>query len=120
VIIAAAWLLVAATVLWLLAAALGALAVRRAALAGSALASALGGVAALVGGVLVATHGAGATRTIGAGNLVGAATLRVDPLAAVFVALLGLVALAIGLYAPRYHRPEAGTAAYLVAVSYTI
>jgi hypothetical protein len=36
-------------------------------------------------------------------------------LAGVFVALLGLVAVAIALYAPRYHEPGRGTAVYLAA-----
>jgi formate hydrogenlyase subunit 3/multisubunit Na+/H+ antiporter MnhD subunit len=113
VIHAAAIALLAAAGLWLAAAALGALAQRRGVLPLAALLSALGGVGALAGGGLVAIHGAGAARTIGTGNLVGAVTVRLDPLAAIFIALLGLIALAIGLYARRYHRPGYGSAWYL-------
>jgi hydrogenase-4 component B len=113
VIHTAAIALVAGAGLWLAAAALGTLARRREALVLAALASALGGCATLAGGGLVAIHGAGAARTIGGANLVGAVTLRLDPLAAVFVALLGLVALAIGLFAPRYHGTAGAGVWYL-------
>jgi len=112
---AAAILLTCAAALWLAAAGLGTLARARPALVASTAVSALGGTAALVGGVLVALHGHGASRTIGAGNLVGAVTLQLSPLAAAFIALLGLVALAIGLYAPRYHSPGTGSAFFLCA-----
>jgi hydrogenase-4 component B len=113
VITAATILLAIAGGLWLAAGALGMLARRRAGVYAAALVSSIGGLAGLVGGGLVAIHGAGAAHTIGAGNLVGAVTLRLDPLAAVFVALLGLIALAIGLYAPRYHHANRGSAWYL-------
>ncbi len=110
---ACAILLAFAAALWLAAAALGATATRRTGLVSSASISFAGGLAALGGGVLLAVHGgASGTWTMGA-NLVGAATLRLDPLAAAFIALLGLIAVAIGLFAPRYHRPSAGTAGYL-------
>jgi hydrogenase-4 component B len=112
---AAAILLLCAAALWLIAAGLAALARTRTALIASAASSALGGAAALTGGCLVALHGSGASRTIGAGNLVGAVTLQLSPLAAAFIALLGLIALAIGLYAPRYHRPGPGSEFYLCA-----
>lgn len=110
---AAAITLVSAAGLWLAAAALGVLSSRRAGLRAAGAASALGGLSAVGGGVLLAIHGvASGTRTVGS-NLVGAAAFRLDPLAATFIVLLGLVALAIGLFAPRYHRPERGTAIYL-------
>lgn len=112
---AAAILLAVAGGFWLAAAGAGAFGRLRGALVAAALGSALGGCAALAGGGLVAIHGAGGARTIGAGNLVGAVTLRLDPLAAVFVALLGLIAVAIGLFAPRYHHPGRGTSWYLPA-----
>jgi hydrogenase-4 component B len=115
VITAAAVLLVVGASLWLAAGASGLLAGRTAGLALSCSLSALGGAAVLVGGTLVAVHGAGAARTVGGGNVVGALTLRLDPMAAVFVALLGLVALAVGLYAPRYHEAGRGAAWYLPA-----
>ena len=41
--------------------------------------------------------------------------LQATSLAGVFVALLGLVAVAIAWYAPRYHEPGRGTAIYLAA-----
>jgi len=112
VITAAATALLLAASLWLAAAAAGGLAERALGLRFATVLSTLGGASALVGGLLVAVHGAAAARTLGSGDLVGAVTLRVDPLAAVFVALLGLIALAIGLYAPRYHTPGGGTAWY--------
>jgi len=112
---AAAILLICAAGLWLTAAGLAVLARARQALVASATCSALGGTAALVGGGLVALHGHGASRTIGAGNPVGAVTLQLSPLAAAFIALLGLIALAIGLFVPRYHRPGVGSAFYLCA-----
>jgi len=113
VITAASIALVAAAALWLGAAAVGTLAERAAGLRAVTTVSALGGVAAVAGGTLTAIHETHATRTIGSANLVGAVTLRLDPLAAVFIALLGLIAIAIGLYAPRYHHPSRGTAWYL-------
>jgi hydrogenase-4 component B len=116
VITAAGILLVAAGGLWIGAALLGALLGPRPGGVGlGGRVSAAGGACALVGGVLVVVHGAGGTRSIGGSNVVGALVLRVEPLAVVFVALLGVVALAIGLYAPRYHTPARGTAAYLLA-----
>ena len=102
-----------AAVLWFAAAAFGTLAERRGALLLAGGVSALGGCAALASGVLVTLHAATATRSIGSGDLVGTVTLRLDPLAAVFVALLGIIALAIGLYAPRYHHAGLGSACYL-------
>ena len=112
-ITAASIALVAAAALWLGAAAVGTLAERAAGLRAVTTVSALGGVAAVAGGTLTAIHETHATRTIGSANLVGAVTLRLDPLAAVFIALLGLIVIAIGLYAPRYHHPSRGTAWYL-------
>ena len=47
-------------------------------------------------------------------DLVGAASFHPEPLAAAFIVLLGLVAVAIALYAPRYHEPGTGTAVYLL------
>ena len=112
---AAVILLLCAAALWLVSAGLAVLAGARAALIASAASSALGGAAALASGCVMALDGSSASRTIGAGNLVGAVTLRLSPLAAAFIVLLGLVALAIGLYAPRYHRPGPGSAFYLCA-----
>ncbi len=108
----AAILLLCAAVLWLAAASFAFLARTRAGLAACAATSALGGTAAVAGGGIVALHGTEASRTIGAGNVVGAVTLQLSPLAAAFIVLLGLIALAIGLFAPRYHRPGSGSAFY--------
>jgi hydrogenase-4 component B len=56
-----------------------------------------------------------ATETLrAAASVTGSLVLQATPLSAAFIVLLGLVALAIGCYAPRYHRPGAGTAAYLL------
>jgi hydrogenase-4 component B len=107
-------LAIAAAGAWLAAAILGLGATRRIGLVSSAALSGLGGAAALACGVLLAVHGAGPTLTFGAGP-VGGASFHLAPLAAPFIALLGLVAGAIALYSPRYHDPAPGTAAYLLA-----
>ena len=80
--------------------------------------SGAGGLALLVGGVLVALQGRPSevfpgTGAANAGDLVGGLALQATPLAAAFLVLLGLVALAIGAYAPRYHASGAGTVTYL-------
>jgi hydrogenase-4 component B len=102
--------------LWLVAALLGPLASSRVGLRVVAALSSLGGLAALVGGVTVAAGGLRDQWTLGAGNLVGALTLRLEPLAGVFLVLLGLVAVAIAWFGPRYHSPSGGTATYLCAL----
>lgn len=106
-------LLLLAAGLWLVATSSGLFARRRAALVVSAGASCMGGVAALGGGAVLALHGAASNAHTLGSNLVGAASVRLDPLAAAFIAILGLVAIGIGLFAPRYHLPGPGTAAYL-------
>jgi hydrogenase-4 component B len=105
----------AAAALWLLAAALGLTTARRVGLVTSAAASSVGGLAALLGGVGLLLRTQPLAATLGAGHLVGGLSLRATPLAGVFVALLGLVALAIGWFAPRYHQARAATAPYLVS-----
>jgi len=97
--------LAAAGSLWLAAAMLGPLAARRVGLRAVAVVSALGGLAAGIGGVTVAVAGVRDQWTLGAGNLVGSLTLRLEPLAGVFLVLLGLVAVAIAWFGPRYHSP---------------
>lgn len=109
----AAVLLAVAAGLWLAAAVTAVGAGRRAGLLGAAVLSALGGVAALGGGVLLLLAGHPLTRTLDGATTVGALTLRASPLAGVFVALLGLVAVATAAYAPRYHHHGPGTAGYL-------
>jgi hydrogenase-4 component B len=98
---------------WLAAAIVGLGATRRAGLVASAVLSGVGGAAAVVCGALLAVHGGGPTLTLGAGP-VGGASFHLAPFAAPFIALLGLVAGAIALYAPRYHEPATGTAVYLL------
>jgi hydrogenase-4 component B len=79
--------------------------------------SALGGTAAAAGGGWSMVYGntklvtPGGTQTIVGGPL----QLQATSLAGVFVALLGIVAVAIAWYAPRYHQPGRGTAIYLAA-----
>ena len=97
---------------WLAAAIAALAATRRIGLLASCLLSGLGGAAACTGGVLLAVHGAGPTLSLGTGT-VGGAHFHLAPLAAPFIALLGLVAGAIALYCPRYHAPARGTAVYL-------
>ena len=97
-------LAIAAAGAWLAAAILGLGATRRVGLVACALLSGVGGGGAVVCGVLLAVHGAGPTLTLGAGP-VGGASFHLAPLAAPFIALLGLVAGAIALYSPRYHEP---------------
>jgi hydrogenase-4 component B len=106
-------LTIAAAGAWLAGAAAAPGAGRAIGLRVAALLSGAGGAAAGVDGVLLAIHGAGTTLRLGAGP-VGAATFHVAPLAAPFILLLGLVAVANALYAPRYHEPGRGTAVYLV------
>ena len=98
---------------WLGAAMIGLAATRRAFLRASALASATAGAACLVAGVLLALAGHTTATVLGASAPVGRLELRATPLSATFVVLLGLVTLAIGCYAPRYHKPGRGAAAYL-------
>jgi hydrogenase-4 component B len=80
--------------------------------------SAAGGAAAVAGGGWSLSYGdtpvvtpGGASATIVGGPL----QLQMTSLAGVFVALLGIVAVAIAWYAPRYHSPARGTAVYLAA-----
>ena len=105
-------LLVAAGVLWTAAGAVGLAGARRVGLIAAAVLSGCGGVAAAVGASIVAADGASNSLTLG-GDPVGRFTVQAQPLASPFIILLGVIAVAIALYAPRYHRPEAATAAYL-------
>ncbi|HUY60594.1 MAG TPA: proton-conducting transporter membrane subunit [Candidatus Dormibacteraeota bacterium] len=107
-------LLAGAGGLWLLAAAVGLGARRPGPLAAATRLSAVGGLVALAGGVAAVLQPRALVVQLGSG-VVGPAAWRVTPLAGVFLALLGLVALAIGAYAGRAHRPGRGTALYLAA-----
>jgi len=77
---------------------------------GGAAAAGGGGWALIYGNTTVVTPG-GATATIVGGPL----QLQMTSLAGAFTALLGVVAVAIAWYAPRYHQPGRGTAVYLAA-----
>jgi len=76
---------------------------------GGAAAVAAGGWSLVYGDTRVVTPAGGAT-IVG-----GPVQLQLTSLAGVFVAVLGIVAVAIALYAPRYHQPARGTASYLAA-----
>jgi hydrogenase-4 component B len=79
--------------------------------------SALGGIAAAAGGGWSMVYGNTGLVTPGGGPTIvgGPLQLQATSLAGVFVALLGIVAVAIAWYAPRYHQPGRGTAIYLAA-----
>jgi hydrogenase-4 component B len=79
--------------------------------------SGLGGAAAAAGGAWSMIYGNTPVVTPGGGATIvgGPLQLQMTSLAGVFVALLGVVAVAIALYAPRYHEPARGTAVYLAA-----
>ena len=77
--------------------------------------SGLGGAAALCGGVWSLISADSRLVTAGGSKIVGSLQLQVTSLAGVFIALLGLVAVAIAAYAPRYHEPAPGTSLYLGA-----
>jgi hypothetical protein len=103
---------------WVAAALAGLLAAsRRPGLLACCALSALGGTAAAAGGGWSLVYGNTALVTPGGGPTIigGPLQLQATSLAGVFVALLGLVAVAIAWYAPRYHEPGRGTALYLAA-----
>ena len=108
-----AGLLIAAAAFWAAAAAASAAAVRPSGRWVTGLCSATGGALALAGGVTMLADPRRTAGAVGGNDVVGGLSLRLDPLAGVFVALLGLVALAIGLYAPHYHHASRGTALYV-------
>ena len=74
---------------------------------------ALGGAAALAGGVSSLLSGNSRVVIAGGSVVVGTLQLQATSLAGVFAALLGLVAVAIAAFVPRYHEPGRGTALYL-------
>ncbi|MGD0069432.1 MAG: proton-conducting transporter membrane subunit, partial [Streptosporangiaceae bacterium] len=77
---------------------------------GGAAAVAGGGWSLVYGNTPVVTPGGTAATIVG-----GPLELQMTSLAGVFAALLGIVTVAIALYAPRYHEPAVGTAVYLAA-----
>jgi len=107
-------LLIAAGSLWLVAAGTGAFGTRRPAVPAAGVFSALGGAAAIAGGVAILIDAHRSSASLAGNGVVGTLSLRIDPLAGVFIGLLGVVAVGTGLYTPRYHHPESGTALYLI------
>jgi hydrogenase-4 component B len=78
--------------------------------------SAIGGAAAAAGGGWSLLYGDTPVASLGPPTVTGGPLqLQATSLAGVFVALLGVVAVAIACYAPRYHEPSSGTALYLAA-----
>ena len=78
--------------------------------------SAAGGAAAAAGGGWSLLYGDTAVVSLGGPTVTGGPLqLQATSLAGVFTALLGVVAVAIAVYAPRYHQPSAGTSVYLAA-----
>jgi len=75
--------------------------------------SGLGGAAALAGGAASLISGNSRVVTAGGPVVVGTLQLQATSLAGVFVALLGLIAVATAAYVPRYHEPGRGTGLYL-------
>jgi len=108
---------------WLAAALAGLLAgSRRTGLWACCALSALGGAAAAGGGGWSLIYGNTKLVTPGGAQTIvgGPLQLQATSLAGVFVALLGLVAVAIAWYAPRYHEPSRGTAIYLAAYNLAV
>lgn len=77
---------------------------------------ALAGAAAVAGGVSCLWWGNSAVVTAG-GTVAGSLQLQATSLGGVFAALLGLVAVALAAYAPRYHQASRGTGLYLCALN---
>ncbi|GAB1813686.1 proton-conducting transporter transmembrane domain-containing protein [Mycobacterium sp. MUNTM1] len=74
----------------------------------------VGGLATIIGGVrMLFLQSGSVSKTLGGNDMVGAVTLRLTPLAGVFVVVLGAVAMAIACYVPRYHPRGRGTSLYL-------
>src|SRR5487761_1234828 len=109
--------LYAAAAAWLAAALAGMIAARAAGgLRVCCALSALGGGAAAAGGGWSLVYGDTPVVSPGGATVVGGPLqLQGTSLAGVFIALLGVVAVAIAWYAPRYHEPSGGTAVYLAA-----
>jgi hydrogenase-4 component B len=108
-----AWLYVAAAG-WAAAAAVALLAGgTKAAFRACCALSALGGAAAVAGGVSSLLWGDSRLVSLGGSVVVGTVQLQASSLAGVFTALLGLVAVALAAYAPRYHQASTGTGLYL-------
>ena len=114
--------LYAAAAAWLAAALTGVLAARTAGgLRVCCAVSALGGAAAAAGGGWSLLYGDTPVVSPGGATVVGGPLqLQATSLAGVFTALLGVVAVAIAWYAPKYHEPSGGTALYLAAYNVAV
>jgi len=75
--------------------------------------SGLAGAAALAGGASALWWGDSRVITAGGSVVVGTLQLQATSLGGIFAALLGLVAVAIAAFAPRYHQAGPGTGIYL-------
>jgi len=75
--------------------------------------SGLAGAAALAGGVSALLSGNSRVVSAGGSVVVGTLQLQATSLAGVFLALLGLIAVATAAYVPRYHEPGHATGLYL-------
>jgi hydrogenase-4 component B len=75
--------------------------------------SGLGGAAALAAGVSALLSGNSRVVSAGGSVVVGTLQLQSTSLAGVFIALLGLIAVATAAYVPRYHEPSHATGLYL-------
>src|SRR6266851_25080 len=79
----------------------------------SCLLSALAGAAAIAGGVSCLWWGNSPVAGPGGSVVAGSLQLQATSLGGVFAALLGLVAVAMAAYAPRYHQAGPGAGIYL-------
>jgi hydrogenase-4 component B len=75
--------------------------------------SGLCGAAALAAGVSALLSGNSRVVSAGGSVVVGTLQLQSTSLAGVFIALLGLIAVATAAYVPRYHEPSHSTGLYL-------
>jgi hydrogenase-4 component B len=82
--------------------------------------SGLGGAAALAGGVSALLSGNSRVVTAGGSVVVGTLQLQATSLAGVFMALLGLIAVALAAYVPRYHEPSHATGLYLAVYNLAV
>jgi hydrogenase-4 component B len=82
--------------------------------------SGIGGAAALTGGVSALLSGNSRVVTAGGSVVVGTLQLQATSLAGVFVALLGLIAVALAAYVPRYHEPGHATGLYLAVYNLAV
>jgi hydrogenase-4 component B len=78
--------------------------------------SALAGAAAIAGGASAIWWGYSRLASAGTPVVPGSLQLQATSLSGIFAALLGLVAVAIAAYAPRYHREGAATGSYLAVL----